>query len=294
MQGYFDEVALELADIGQGKLPIYLNCYDRKDETGQSLFKTFTLFRASDRRLYEENLQIAKRLAETQLMQEKQQAIIREQFIAVLGHDLRNPLGGVMSAADLLARNQLNARDAKIVNIIQASSQRMFEMISNIMDLARGRLGGGITITPVTSDLQKLLHQVVSELQVSWSERIITTDFEIGHPIECDPARIAQLVSNLLANAITHGSSNAPVLLKAKVNETFWEISVTNEGLPIPEESLQNLFHPFHREGHQSNNGLGLGLYIASEIAKAHNGMLTVTSNEEQTSFTFRVDYPSN
>jgi sigma-B regulation protein RsbU (phosphoserine phosphatase) len=291
MQGYFDEVALELADTGQGKLPIYINCYDRKDETGQSVFKTFTLFRASDRRLYEENLQIAKRLAETKLMQEQQQAVIREQFIAVLGHDLRNPLGGIMSAADLLARNELNARDAKLVGILQASSKRMFEMINNIMDLARGRLGGGITIIPITSDLQKLLHQVAAELQVSWPQRIINTDFEIDNPIQCDPARIAQLVSNLLANALTHGSSNETVLLKAKVSRTSWEISVINKGKPIPEEALQNLFQPFHREGHRSNNGLGLGLYIASEIAKAHNGLLTVASNEEQTCFTFRADY---
>lgn len=290
MQGYFDEVAVELANSGNGKMPIYINGYERKGDKNQPLFMRFTLFKASDRRLYEENLQIARQLAEAKLNIEQKNAQIREQFIAVLGHDLRNPLGGIMSAAQLLARTGVNEREERLVNIIQSGSKRMHEMINNIMDFARGRLGGGIPVNPVVVDLEKLLNQISDELKVVWPDRQIESNFEISEPIECDPARISQLISNLLANAITHGSTETPVFFKALVNETFWEISVTNNGNPIPKEAMAGVFHPFHREDAQSSqNGLGLGLYIASEIAKAHNGTLTVTSDDHQTCFTFRA-----
>ncbi|MCJ8155087.1 PAS domain-containing sensor histidine kinase [Chryseobacterium sp. SSA4.19] len=292
MQGYFDEVAVELADSGRGKLPVYINAYERKDENENPLFIRFTIFRATDRRLYEENLRMAKQLAEANLKMEQQNAHIREQFIAVLGHDLRNPLSGIMSAGQLLARAKLEEREQKLVSIIQTGSKRMYEMINDIMDLARGRLGGGFPIVPVESDLEQLLNQVSGELKLAWPERVIQSDFNINQPVICDPGRLSQLVSNLLANAIIHGSPTAPVIIQAAVNENIWEISVINEGEPIPQEALQSLFHPFHRENknsRSSRNGLGLGLYIASEIAKAHNGTLTVMSDEKQTCFTFRV-----
>lgn len=290
MQGYFDEVALELSDSGNGKMPVYINGYERKDENDQPLFIRFTVFRASDRRLYEENLQTAKQLAEANLEMEQQNALIREQFIAVLGHDLRNPLGGVMSAAQLVARSNLGAREEKLVKLIQTGSKRMHDMINDIMDLARGRLGGGFPVSPIETDLEQLLNQVSDELKVVWPEKIIESHFNINRPVTCDPGRLSQMVSNLLANAIIHGSPTTPILVQATVTEDTWEISVTNQGKPVPREALPHLFHPFRREGKQkSQNGLGLGLYIASEIAKAHNGTLTVTSNEQQTCFTFRA-----
>lgn len=291
IQGHFDEVSVELTDTGKGRIPVYINGYERKDENNKPLFFRFTLFQATDRRLYEENLQMAKKLAEKNLDTEQQQAVIREQFIAVLGHDLRNPLGGIMSAAQLLTRSELSERDRKLMNIVHSSSRRMYEMINNIMDLARGRLGGGITVTPTTVDLEQLLNEVSNELKVSVPDRIIESDFKISTTIECDPGRISQLVSNLLANAITHGSSDTPVLINAETAEKFWEISVTNQGRKINEEAIGNLFNPFHREGTDSNqNGLGLGLYISSEIAKAHSGVLSVRSDNEFTCFTMRVE----
>lgn len=290
MQGYFDEVAVELANTGHGKMPVYINGYERKGENNQPLFMRFTLFKASDRRLYEENLQMARQLAEDKLNLEQKNAQMREQFIAVLGHDLRNPLGGIMSAAQLLARAEFNEREKRLVNIIQLGSKRMYEMINDIMDFARGRLGGGIPVTPVIVDLEELLNQISDELKVAWPDRQIEVDLEIGETVECDPSRISQLISNLLANAITHGSTETPIVLKASVKDNFWEVSVSNNGSPIPEKAMAQIFHPFHREGvRSSQNGLGLGLYIASEIAKGHNGTLTATSDDQKTCFTFRA-----
>lgn len=290
MQGHFDEVAVELANSGHGKMPVYINGYERKGDNNQPLFMRFTLFKASDRRLYEENLQIARQLAEDKLNIEQKNAKIREQFIAVLGHDLRNPLSGIMSAAQLLAKTGINERGERLVNIIQSGSKRMYEMINNIMDFARGRLGGGIPVNPVIVDLEELLNQIGDELKVVWPDRHIESDFEIGKTVECDPSRISQLISNLLANAITHGSPETPIVFKALVKDNFWEVSVSNNGSPIPEKAMAHIFHPFHREGAQSSqNGLGLGLYIASEIAKSHNGTLTVTSDYQKTCFIFRA-----
>ncbi|GAA5083395.1 PAS domain-containing sensor histidine kinase [Chryseobacterium ginsengisoli] len=292
MQGHFDEVAVELINSDKGKMPVYINGYTRKSEDGQPIFMRFTLFKASDRRIYEENLQMAKQLAEQNLNIEKQNALIREQFIAVLGHDLRNPLGGIMSATQVLTRFGFGEREKRLIDIIQTSSKRMHEMINNIMDLARGRLGGGISINLEEVNLENLLNQVSDELKITFPERIIDSNFTISKTIMCDPARISQLVSNLLANAVTHGSHDTPVILKAFTTDTYWEISVINQGLPIPKEALTHLFHPFHRESsHSSHNGLGLGLYIASEIAKAHNGKLTVVSDEQYTCFTFRSEF---
>ncbi|WDF45572.1 PAS domain-containing sensor histidine kinase [Chryseobacterium sp. KACC 21268] len=289
MQGYFDEVAAELTDTGKGKIPVFINGYEKRDENKKPLFIRFTLFRASDRRKYEDNLQESKQQAESSLLTEQQHAVIREQFIAVLGHDLRNPLAGVMSAAQMLARNNLNERDSKMVNIIQTGSKRMLEMINNIMDLARGRLGGGITIEPVQTDLKKLLQSIVDELSIAWPDRIIHSTYDIDQSVECDPARFSQLISNLLSNAITHGADDDPVFLKATVDSRSWEISVINSGKAIPQSILDHLFHPFHRDtDHSSSNGLGLGLFIASEIAKAHQGTLTVQSDEVRTCFTFQ------
>lgn len=290
LQGHFDEIALELADSGSGKLPVYINGDEKRDEHEKVLLIRFNIFRASDRRLYEENLQIAKKLAQAELKLEQQNALIREQFIAVLGHDLRNPLSGIMNAAQLLARKNIGQSEKRLVDIIESGSRRMHEMINDIMDLARGRLGGGFNISPVKSDLEKLLNQISDELMLAWPERIIVMDFNINGLVECDPGRLAQLVSNLLGNAITHGAADMPVVLHAITANDFWEISVINKGNPIPDGALKHLFHPFRREGKKaSKNGLGLGLYIASEIAKAHHGSLTVKSDVEQTCFTLRI-----
>lgn len=290
MQGYFDEVAVELADRGDGKVPVYINGYERKDENNQTLFMRFTLFRGTDRRLYEQNLQMARELAESKLQLEQQNAVIREQFIAVLGHDMRNPLAGIRSAAQMLAKTETGKNEERLVRILQSSSKRMQEMIENVMDLARGRLGGGIPVNLVSVNLAELLGQVSDELKVAWPERTIECHFESARYVDCDPGRLAQLCSNLLANALTHGSPEAPVVLRALNDESGWEIAVSNQGRPIPETALKNIFHPFHRnDAHSSQNGLGLGLYISSEIAKAHGGTLLVTSGAAGTCFVLRV-----
>ena len=143
-----------------------------------------------------------------------------------------------------------------------------------------------------TVDLRILLQTIIDELLISWSDRAIELELDIEQQITCDPDRMAQLISNLLANALTHGTQHTPVWVKAIANIDFWQISISNEGNAIPEKDLEQLFHPFYREKSKaSQNGLGLGLYIASEIAKSHNGELTVLSNESITCFTLKIPH---
>lgn len=291
MQGFFDEVALELACQGGERLPVLVNACERRDQNGKPLFIRLTVYKATDRRLYEENLRYARTVAETMLADEQATSVLREQFIAVLGHDLRNPLGAITAGtAMILARSSLSARDASLVNLMKDSGTRMAELIDNIMDFARGRLGGGMMLNRQPVLLEPVLSHVVEELRTTWPERVIQTEFRLIEPIDCDAARLSQILSNLLANALTHGSPDGPVHVNAFLEGDVFELSVSNSGKPISPEALERLFQPFTREDvRSSQNGLGLGLYIASEIARAHKGELTVASTAEETRFTFRM-----
>jgi sigma-B regulation protein RsbU (phosphoserine phosphatase) len=253
-------------------------------------FVRFTIYKATDRRLYEQNLLYAKTVAEDRLSDEQATAVLREQFIAVLGHDLRNPLGAVAGAAALLEMSSLSARDANLVDIIKGSAARMRELIENVMDFARGRLGGDMLLNRLPTLLDPVLRHVVDELRTAWPEREIKSEFCLPEPIDCDAPRISQILSNLLSNALTHGSVEGPIFVHARLDGAMFELFVSNSGRPIPPEFLQRLFQPFTREDiRSSQNGLGLGLYIASQIASAHGGELTVASTAEETRFTFRM-----
>ena len=143
--------------------------------------------------------------------------------------------------------------------------------------------------------LRPVLTHVVDELKIIWTNREIITEFDLDEPVECDPNRVAQLFSNLLANAITHGAQDKPVYAKAFSKDGIFELSVGNSGNPIPEDHIKKLFEPFTREDvRPSLQGLGLGLYIASEISSAHGGELTATSSQDETRFTFRIKHNKN
>ncbi|MVN21382.1 GAF domain-containing protein [Mucilaginibacter sp. HMF7410] len=231
-------------------------------------------------------------LAESTLLEERETAELREQFIAILGHDLRNPVGAVTNSAQLLLRTiPLNERGIRLVNIIQDSGYRMAGLIENIMDFARGRLGGGLVLSQsVNEQLEKTLNQVITELQVIWPDHIIETDFDLKTPVFCDSKRIAQLFSNILGNALTYGKAGKPVLVEAKSDDNEFTLSVINSCNKIPAAVIERLFQPFSRgEVKPNQQGLGLGLYIAAEISRAHGGTLNVISAEQETCFTLKI-----
>jgi signal transduction histidine kinase len=229
--------------------------------------------------------------SEAALLDARQTAELREQFIAILGHDLRNPLASIDAGARMLLRTQLDPQTIGILGMMQKSVARMAGIITNVLDFARGRLGGGVPVNcSPDAKLGDALALVVAELRMTWPERVIETDLVPDRPVTCDSARIAQLFSNLLANALTHGDPSRPVRAQSKTESDFFELAVTNYGPPIPAEAAGRLFQPFTRASEASGeNGLGLGLYIASEIARAHGGTLQLDSARDEIRFVFRM-----
>ncbi|MBP2160462.1 MULTISPECIES: PAS domain-containing sensor histidine kinase [Asticcacaulis] len=290
MQGFYEEAALDLVAKNGERIHFLVNAAEERDDAGNAHFVRLALFKATDRRILEKNLQMAKLMAESDLATERGTSALREQFIAVLGHDLRNPLGAMASGAQLLARMELDPRQRSVVEMMRSSAERMGELIENVMDFARVRLGGGMGVNRQTVDLAPALTHTVDELRTSFPDRDIRTEICPALQVNCDVARISQLLSNLIANAVTHGATDAPVVVSADIADGAFALAVSNGGQPIPPELVEVLFQPFTREkARPSQNGLGLGLYIAAEIAKAHDGTLEVTSSPEETRFTFRM-----
>ncbi len=229
--------------------------------------------------------------SEAALVGERQSADLRDQFIAVLGHDLRNPLASISAGVSMLSKASLDAKSAKTVDLIQNSIWRMAGLIDNVLDFARGRLGDGIILNRNADEpLGPALEQVIAELRAAWPGRQIDVHLSLTEPIDCDQARIAQLLSNLLANALAHGAADHPVSVVASGGGKRLELSVANQGTPIPPGVAEHLFEPFFRvSADNQRQGLGLGLYIAREIAQAHGGTLTVSSTPDETRFTLRL-----
>ncbi|WP_095155286.1 GAF domain-containing sensor histidine kinase [Pseudomonas sp. Irchel 3E13] len=212
-----------------------------------------------------------------------EQGRLREQFVAVLGHDLRTPLSAVRMSADLLETKTTDKRSLKLVSAIRNSALRMGVLIENVLDLARGRMGGGIPIKrQLVDDLGHTLGLTLAEHQSSHPNVTFLPALDLPSGVYCDPVRISQVLSNLLGNAVTHGSTTTPVTVQAHALNDEIVISVTNQGPPIPAQLMPLLFEPFTRsEAGQHGEGLGLGLYIASQIVTAHNGTLNVVSTPE-------------
>ncbi len=238
-------------------------------------------------------LDVGERLenSEAALLNEQQTAELREQFIAVLGHDMRTPLSSVLVGVQTLQRMPLTTQAITVVERIKRSGDRMARLIDNILDFARGRLGGGIPVVrhPEPQLAQVLVH-VIAELAAIHPQRKVDATIDITKPVSCDPGRIAQLLANLLSNALVHGNEADPVGVAARRDGDLFILSVTNTGEPIPKDVLQRLFHPFSRgAGVKHQEGLGLGLYIAYQIAAAHNGTLSVDSTPAGTTFTLSM-----
>jgi phosphoserine phosphatase RsbU/P len=292
IQGYVNEIAVDLLATDGEKIPTIANAAEKRDEDGSHVFTRLTLFKAIDRRNYERGLVHARTQAEIESKAQRESAVVREQFIAVLGHDLRNPMAAIAAGIRLLRnREKFGPQGHHILSEMDNSVARASGLIDDVLDLARGSLGGGLVVDRNSeAPLTPVLEQVIAEIRAIAPENSIEKRIEIDEPIYCDRGRLGQLASNLLSNAVTHGAPDRPIGFEAVSGPGLFTLSVSNEGDPIPEDARTHLFQPFFRgEGRPSRNGLGLGLFIAYEIAKAHDGTLEVDSTDRETRFTFRM-----
>ena len=237
------------------------------------------------------HLDAARRVAtaEASLLDARAAAELQEQFMAVLGHDLRNPLAAIAAGTRLLTKTALDERATSLVSMMEASTVRMSSLIEDVIDLARSRLGGKMPLAPSMEPLEPLLKQVVDEMRATHPQRRIEAEFVITRPVFADRQRIARLLSNLLGNALSYSAAETPVFVRAQTYGSF-SLSVTNRGPAIPPATLEKLFVPFVRGRDTGNQqGLGLGLFIVSQIALAHGGTIDVTSTDDETRFTFQM-----
>ena len=228
----------------------------------------------------------------TALLDERASGELREQFIAILGHDLRNPLQAIYASSGLLQRLLVHPAHAQIAARITTNARRMSSLIDDVLDFARGRLGGGIglELTEV-ENINTGLTTVIQELRDAQPDCQILANINVSRTVRCDLGRLQQVASNLLGNALTHGLPDSPIKISASDDGHDLVLEVWNAGVPIPVQSLSKIFEPFWRHAiSPSRNGLGLGLHICAQIVRAHEGQITVTSTREKgTKFTVRL-----
>lgn len=233
----------------------------------------------------------AHAVARTDLLSERETAELREQFIAVLGHDVRTPLHAIQSGLDLLKLKHPDPGALPLLQRMKRSVDRIATLVDDVVDFTRGRMGGGIPLVlRQEHDLQPALLQVVDELRGLHPEQIIVAHIPERIGVYCDAGRLGQLLSNLLKNALVHGRPGTPVHVSVKACGGVFSIAVQNAGETMPSQLIDQLFKPFWRAPSESKHeGLGLGLYIVSEIARSHDGAMNVASKDGINTFTLSM-----
>lgn len=213
----------------------------------------------------------------------------RNVFLGILGHDLRTPLGAILLGADILRSSPgAEARAIKVANQIYISVQRASQIVGDLLDLTRCQMGPGIPVKKTVIDLAPLCERIVEEIRAFHPDAQLL--FEVKTPVigEFDGSRMEQVFSNLIGNAAQHGDLQFPIKVDLGVLKDSIVFAVQNKGKPIPDDVLPFIFNPMGRFSqrdvvdHGPTEGLGLGLYIASEIVTSHDGLIEVSSDAER------------
>lgn len=312
MQGSVAEVKLDLVHQDKRTVTMLLNGVRREHASGA--FYELALFGTTDRDKYErellnarkiaENLLREKTAAETALQQaqhelshayEKAQrrALFAEQMVAIVSHDLKNPLTAINMASDMLARGERSTKEAKLLGHISQSANRAERMIADLLDFALARVGSGIAISPSSQDLHAFVSRSVEELRVAFPKAtLMHQSFGSGYaPLDAD--RVQQIIGNLVANSVAYGDLKQPITITSRLEDDQAVVSVQNHGPVIPEALIAVLFEPMTRGTETASDvrSVGLGLFIVREIAKAHNGDVSVSSNQRDGTV-FSVYFP--
>ncbi|MGF6348092.1 ATP-binding protein [Variovorax sp. W2I14] len=285
LQGSLAEVKFEVRHRdGQG-IPMILNARRRKREAGE--FDEIAAFVAEDRNRYERELMSARKKADALLQVERDtqhllrdRALFAEQMVGIVSHDLRNPLSAILMGIQLLGRTE-GERQVRVLGHVRNSAERAQRLIEELLDFTQSRIGKGLSVKPGATDLHAIAAQAIDELMLAYpATRIVHLQ---GGPGACiaDTDRLAQLIGNLVSNAVAYGHRGTPVTVRSEIEGPKATVVVHNEGDPIPPDMLATVFEPMVRgatEG-SSARSVGLGLFIVNEIAKAHGGAMQVASS---------------
>lgn len=303
MQGSVAEVKLDLIHHDKRIITMLLNGVRREDASGA--FYQLALFGTTDRDSYERELLTARKIAENLLSEKtaaelalqqaqeqlnlaykksQRRASFAEQMVAIVSHDLKNPLTAIKMASDLLVQGERTAKEAKLLGHISRSADRAERMIADLLDFAVARVGRGIAINPSPVDLHTFVNHSVEELRVVFPQaKLIHRSISTGST-RLDADRVQQVIGNLVANSVAYGDLAQPITVTSRLEDDQAVVSVHNEGPVIPESSLAILFEPMTRgteadgESESDLRSVGLGLFIVKEIAAAHGGNVSVSS----------------
>jgi signal transduction histidine kinase len=246
------------------------------------------------------NEAVDQALAESIASYSERVAHSRDTFLAVLGHDLRTPLSAVTSALGVLgdARAHDQQRD-RALQIAKRSAASMRQMIIDLLEYTRTRLGRGIDIVAEAGDLSRLCRDVIEEVEGAHLDRVFVVHLPPDLGARFDAARMRQVLTNLLSNAVQYGDPASPIVLTLAREVSETTLAVSNRGRSIPPDALQVIFDPLvqipttdSQHSGRSETSLGLGLYIVREIATAHGGSISVTSTDaDGTVFTVHLPH---
>ncbi len=221
-------------------------------------------------------------------------AEFQQQMLAIVGHDLRNPLSAFVTGVELLNHAiPADSPSSKLVKRLDSSAQRMTRMVEQLLDVTRARLGSGLPVARRQVDLGPIVLAVVEELALAYPNAELELRRCDSITGAWDPDRLAQVVSNLAANAIQYGRPGSPIIVELESTPATATVTISNQvrGEPIPSQQLATLFEPFRRgaDRTQQAGGLGLGLYIVREVVRAHGGTIEVDSTVDGTTFCVRL-----
>lgn len=281
MQGSVAEVKLDIQRDGKAPLPMLMNAIRREHDGGA--VHELALFIAKDRQAYERELLLARKRAEQLHDEQRKTREFAEQMMAIVGHDLRTPLGTIRTGADVLKLVDLPERIRPLQGSIERAADRALHMVNDLLDLTAARLGRTISLKARDIDLHETIAGLVAEIALGHPQAVLEHRPSGDGRCFADPLRLGQLAGNLVANAIVYGAPGAPIVISTSVEGGQCTLSVRNAGPPIPESQHAMLFQPMVRgtDVGTETRSVGLGLYIVSEIARAHGGEVALASSTE-------------
>lgn len=286
MQGSISEVRLELVRKDGARVPMIMNAIRRESEG--VVIHDLAAFVARDRDKFEQELVAARKrlevaVAEANALQNeaKDRALFAEEMVAIVSHDLRTPLSTISMSAEILGKSDPTAKQLRALDRITRAASRANRLTADLLDFTQARLGAGLAATPQAMDPHTAVRDTVEELAMAFPGRELRHARHGEGLGRADADRLAQLVVNLVSNAVAYGDPSSPVTVTSTARADSFSVAVHNFGGSLPVEGRAALFLPMVRGEGQGSGGrsVGLGLYIVSEIVKAHGGSVMVESD---------------